>query len=265
MNQYQLEYRLLAAYPDYFWCDPDYYPIAREGQEQQNAIDQFSAIQANQQEFQAILDYLSLGAKSSYTDEEKLLIYRQHKRLTRIIQMTAGASGSFTFSLRTGEGQGLKIDGTVSATGAIKVTSSTTSFNTCPICLAAGTLIGTPDGPLAVESVKVGTMVWTLDASGNRVAVPVIETHSTAVPAGFQMVKVTLSDGRVVTASPGHPTSDMRALGDYVAGDTLDSAVVISAERVPNETGATYDILPAGGTGPYWADGVLLLSTLAGK
>ena len=34
----ELKYKLLAAYPDYFWCDPDFYPVARPGIEQQNAL-----------------------------------------------------------------------------------------------------------------------------------------------------------------------------------------------------------------------------------
>jgi ABC-type glycerol-3-phosphate transport system substrate-binding protein len=42
-----LKYQLLAAYPDYFWCDPDLYPVAQPGVEQQNAIAQFATIMAN--------------------------------------------------------------------------------------------------------------------------------------------------------------------------------------------------------------------------
>jgi hypothetical protein len=37
---------------------------------------------------------------------------------------------------------------------------------------------------------------------------------------------------------------------------------VISAERVSYDAGATYDLLPAGDTGIYWADDVPLASTL---
>lgn len=79
----ELKYRLIAEFPDIFWVDPDFYPIAREGQELQNTLEQFPQIVANQEEFNAILEYLSLDHKASYTDEEKLLIYRQHKKLAR--------------------------------------------------------------------------------------------------------------------------------------------------------------------------------------
>jgi hypothetical protein len=67
-----------------------------------------------------------------------------------------------------------------------------------------------------------------------------------------------------VLVSPGHPTADGRRVGDLVAGDALDGAHVLSAERMPYLGGATYDILPAGATGTYWANGVLLGSTLRG-
>jgi hypothetical protein len=76
------------------------------------------------------------------------------------------------------------------------------------------------------------------------------------------MVKVTLADGRTVAASPGHPAADGRELGGLRAGDKLDGASVITVELVSYRGGATYDLLPSGGTGLYRANGVLLKSTL---
>ncbi len=92
-------------------------------------------------------------------------------------------------------------------------------------------------------------------------AAPVLEVGSTVAPPGHAVVRVRLSDGRTVTASPGHPTADGRALGMFSVGDRLDGAAVVAIERLPYR-GRTYDLLPAGATGAYWADGVLLLSTL---
>ena len=43
----------------------------------------------------------------------------------------------------------------------------------------------------------------------------------------------------------------------------VDGARVASAERVRAAGSATYDVLPDGGTGIYWANGILLQSTLA--
>lgn len=261
-TKYQLEYRLLASYTDIFWCDPDFYPISREGQEQANALQQFPTIKANAVEFAAILEHLALSGKPDYTDEEKLAIYRQHKLLTRAITVTSSGN-IYDFSLRTGQNQGLRIEGTITPSGRIAVLKQEVSFNTCPICLSIGTLIDTPYGPVAVEQLQPGMTVWTVDTTGKRVAAPVIKASSTRVPASFQVVKVILNDGRSITASPGHHTADMRALGDYQLGDALDNGLVVSIEWIGYVGGATYDLLPSGGTGLYWANGILLMSTLA--
>ena len=76
-------------------------------------------------------------------------------------------------------------------------------------------------------------------------------------------MRVKLGDGRIVIASPGHPTAEGSPLRDYPAGGYLDGALVVTTERISNEGGATFDILPSGPTGEYWAGGVLLRSTLA--
>jgi hypothetical protein len=101
-----------------------------------------------------------------------------------------------------------------------------------------------------------------LDESGARVARPLVEIGSTPVPSTHRVVHLLLSDGRAVDVSPRHPTADGRRVGDLVAGDRYDGAVVASAELLPYTGGATFDVLPAGATGSYWANGVLLGSTL---
>lgn len=71
-----------------------------------------------------------------------------------------------------------------------------------------------------------------------------------------------LNDGCAISASAGHPTAQGRALGDYEVGDILDGALAVVVEYVTYDSGATYDVLPSGSTGLYWANGVLLKSTL---
>jgi hypothetical protein len=259
-----LEYRLFAKYPNIFWCDSDYYPVAREGQEQQNSVDQFLTIKSNQAEFSAILTQLNLPNKTDYTDNEKLLIYREHKKLTYAVQMTA-ANGGYNFDLRVGEGQGTRIQGTIITSGEIQETSRETSFNTCPICLVKGTLIDTPQGRIPVEQLSKGMIVWTTDDSGNRIAKEIVETTSTIVPSSFKVIKIELNDGRTITASPGHPTAEGRAIADYQLGNELDGAQIVTMDYITYENSMTYDILPAGNTGYYWANGILLGSTLKKK
>ncbi|MDD5288068.1 MAG: hypothetical protein PHY28_03010 [Dehalococcoidales bacterium] len=258
----QLEYLLFSDFPNIFWCDPDYYPVAREGQEQQNAINQLSAIRSNQAEFSAILEHLNLPNKSDYTDAEKLLIYKEHKKSTYAIQITSTTNSSYDFVLRIREGQGETIWINYTTSGMRKQTRREPSINTCPICLTKGTLIATPAGQIPVEQLTRDMTVWTVDCFGNRVAVKISETSSTPVPSDFKFIRVQLSDGRSVTASPGHPTAEGRAISDYKVGDKLDGAGVMKTEYLPFDNWATYDILPSGATGLYWANGILLKSTL---
>jgi len=257
----ELKYKLLAAYPDYFWCDPDLYPIARSGVEQQNAIDQFAAIEANREEFTVILTHLNLADKAGYTDDEKLQIYREYKKLNGAVQVTATASG-YTFTIRVGQNQGENYQGTISASGLITVTATTPSINTCPICLAEGTLIDTPDGPVPVEKLQQGMMIYTQDDAGKKIAGVIMATASAQSPTSFQIIRIVLNDGRIVSASPGHPTTDGRTIGELKVGDTLDGGIIAAVTAVPY-SGYTFDILPEGGTGFYWANGILLKSTLA--
>lgn len=257
----QLEYRLFSRFDSVFWCDPDFYPVARPGQEEKNAQEQFPIIRGNETEFSAILEHLGIPNKAEYTDQEKLQIYREHKKLTFAVQMTAFGD-AYGFILRVEEGQGKRIEGTITKSGDISVLRREPSFNTCPICLAKGTIIDTPEGPVPVEKLRNGMAVWTLDDSRKRVAAVVVETAMTAVPSSHQVARIRLEDGRTVTASAGHPTEEGRALGDYQVGDILDRGLVIAAELRAYDGSATYDLLPSGTTGVYWANGVLLRSTL---
>lgn len=257
----ELKYRLISNFDNVFFVDPDFYPVARGGQEQENALEQFPNISANTAEFSSILEHLGLPNKADYTDEEKLLIYREHKQLMYGVQVIPSGD-VYNFTLRVGEGQGERIEGTITPSGEIKVLKREPSFNTYPICLARGTIIDTPSGPVPVEQLHKGMAVWTVDDLGKRAAAAVVETAVTSVPSSFQVVRLRLNDGRTVTASLGHPAAEGRALGDYQVGDTLDGALVMAVEYVAYDSGATYDILPAGSTGLYWANRVLLKSTL---
>ena len=49
------------------------------------------------------------------------------------------------------------------------------------------------------------------------------------------------SGGGAVSVSPGHPTADGRRVGDLVAGEEYDGAVIVSAERQSYDGGATFD------------------------
>ena len=108
-------------------------------------------------------------------------------------------------------------------------------------------------------------LVWTIDRKGARSAQPIIRAVKKAVPASHHVVRLLLSDGRTLDASPGHPLTSGQQMGTLTAGQQVDGAAIVSAKRVPYKGGFTYDILPAGETGFYWANGILIGSTITGK
>jgi len=264
LSQAQLKYRLIDQFGRLLFCDPDYYPVAR-GDEQALAHQRLPDIQKDAPTFSAILSHLGIAPDATYTSEQELAIYRDWKMLNalRLEPVSAGFHFLAIFSSAPSTQQGSRIDGTIDQRGAITVASRTPSGPPpCPICLARGTRIATPTGDVAVEDLRAGDVVWTQGESGARVAAALVEIGSTPVPATHQVVYLVLSDGRTVDVSPGHPTADGRRVGDLVAGDAYDGAIVASADRVAYSGGATFDILPAGPTGAYWANGVVLGSTL---
>ena len=61
---------------------------------------------------------------------------------------------------------------------------------------------------------------------------------------------------------PGHPTVDGRTVIQLSQSASYDGSALSSTEVVPYGETSTYDLLPAGNTGFYWANGIPLASTL---
>lgn len=129
-------------------------------------------------------------------------------------------------------------------------------------CLPAATRIATPGGDVPVDQLAVGDAVWTVDRAGARVEARVLRVSSVPVSAAHEVLELTLGDGRVVRASGGHPDAAGATLSSRAVGDVLDGAAIRSIRAVPYGGSHTWDLLPSGPTGAYWADGVLLGSTL---
>jgi hypothetical protein len=130
----------------------------------------------------------------------------------------------------------------------------------CPRCLPPDARIATPGGERAISTITVGTRVFTIDVAGRRAIAPVLQVDSAQVGGRHVLIRVTLADGRVVAGSAGHPVRD-GTLGELRAGDALDGSTVTHVEHVPFTGQRTWDILPAGSTGLYIANGVVLRST----
>lgn len=131
-----------------------------------------------------------------------------------------------------------------------------------PICLSGDTRISTPSGDVLVKDMKPGMSVWTVDTDGKSVKGIILLVGKTPAPLWHQVVHLELSDGRELFVSPGHRVADGRKAGDIKAGDTLEGVYVASANLIPYNQEYTYDVLPSGDTGTYFANGILLRSTL---
>jgi len=260
-TQAELKYLLLDHYGEdrFFSCDPDYYPVARDD-EQERAIAAFPAIKNDTEVFAAITT--RLGLHPAYSEDAKLAIYREYKKL-RAIPLEPAGEGTFSFTLQLGTmGEGRRVSGIIRSDGVIFSEHTDNAVLTCPICLTGDTWIDTPAGSVRVDEMHEGMLVWTRDADGARKSVPVLKGVKKPVLSPFQIVHLTLSDGRELYASAGHPTTDGRTLGILTPGDRLDGASVIGADLEPAKEEYTYDILPDGDTGVYWANGIPLKSTL---
>jgi hypothetical protein len=138
----------------------------------------------------------------------------------------------------------------------------TFTFAMCSICLSGDTLIDTPAGDARITELKPGITVWTLDATGLRVPGLVLRTQRIPVPAGSVTVHLMLSDVREAFVSAPHPLTDGRTVGELAIGDWLDGARVTKAESVAYDQPAKYDLLVAGDTSAYWANGIPMNSTM---
>jgi hypothetical protein len=262
----QLRFAVMDSVGVPVYCDPDFYPIARDGGEQVSAIAKYPAIQADSELYSAIIAHEHLS-DTNVNDQEKLVIYRVYKHLNALTLTKSGDNYAFNVRVLSSNGAAsyLMVTGTMRVDGVVTVGSRLpTGAPNCPICLAAGTLIATPSGNTRVTDIKPGMLVWTTAKNGMRIAMPVVKIGSIQVPAGHLMVHLVLADGRELLASPGHRTSDGRQLGVLAGDDALDGSTITTWELVPYAGDRTYDLLPAGPTGTYWANGIQLSSTLQG-
>lgn len=255
----EMKFAVMDAVGKPQYCDPDFWPLAV--QEMPRALQQYPSIKADTITYDAILQHEHLPP-GDLTDEQKLAVYRAWKLLRAVVLTPAGNDYSFQYRVLVNAGYQM-VAGTVRQDGVVTVSSRTASTRpNCPVCLAASTQIATPGGPMRVTDVRVGTIVWTQAADGSRMAAPVIATGSMDAPVGHRMVHLVLADGRELLVSPGHRTADDRQAGDLRVRDQLDGSTITTWELVSYAGGRTYDLLPAGATGHYWANGILMASTL---
>ncbi|MGH7554909.1 MAG: hypothetical protein ACREMQ_18060, partial [Longimicrobiales bacterium] len=185
----QLKYRLLDRY-ELFYCDPDYWPIVR-GDEQERSLQRFPDIAADAEKFGAILEHLGFTGRTDFSAQEKLLIYREDKRLVFVALEAVGPD--YRFDLRASEQQQvLAITGEIDSFGDIAERQRVLAVGTCPICLSGETLIATAEGPVRVRDLTGGTMVWSQDDEGRRILVRNLVKSSTPMPIGHEFIRLRL-------------------------------------------------------------------------
>ena len=253
-----LKYRLIDTVGRPLFCGP---PVVRMPSDEEASQEVAALRSQDPATFDAIVRHEKLDA-AQLTASDDRRIMEQAQMLAALQLQAEGPLSRFDYI--AGRPSPEHVVGTIDSHGAISLESHlATPFpgrGGCPICLAAGTRIATPNGEIPVTELRPGMLVWTIDA-GRRVAAPIVAVGHTPAPFGHRVVRVVLSDGRAVVASPGHPTGDGRRIGELKPGDVLDRSRIVRMDVMPY-AGNTWDLLPLSSSGAYWADGVLLGSTL---
>jgi hypothetical protein len=255
----ELKYQLIDKIGRPLYCGP---PVVRMPSPEEASQEVAALRTRDPRLFNAIVAHEHIDPDHLTTDNERLIL--QQAEMLAVLNLQA-KDDLYSFDYVAGRPGATHVAGTIDRTGTISLEKNDpTTFpgrGGCPICLAAGASIATPDGAVPVTRLRPGMIVWTLDAAGQRMPAPALLVSHTPAPVGHQVVRLIVTDGRVIEASPGHPTADGRRIGQLRPGDSIDGSWVRSVDLVAY-TGDTWDLLPQGPTGAYWADGVLLGSTL---
>jgi hypothetical protein len=89
-------------------------------------------------------------------------------------------------------------------------------------CIAEGTAIDTPSGPVRIEELTVGHEVWTLAPSGSREPGRILARHEANAP---EVLEIELEDGTLLRATSLHPIATSRGwveAGQLRAGDAAE-------------------------------------------
>jgi len=215
------------------------------------------------QENQTILE-LSIGQRVGSVLVEE--IFSDHVSGLNFLDYPVAREEGFPITLKVGEkaSNGCTVEVTL-----LKINDNTATFlkkeyhdRPCPICLSEDTVIDTPNGQVNIKELHEGMDVFTQDSSGNKYVGTILKTGKTQVSPDHKMIHIVLNDNRELYGSPKHPTTDGKILEELSIGDILDGAKIKILEVVPYDGKYTFDILPSGSTGNYWANGILIKSTL---
>jgi len=121
-------------------------------------------------------------------------------------------------------------------------------------CLHPETKIDTPNGTSFLENLEPGDEVYSQDEHGNRITARVEVTLCRQVKPNHSLLKVDAPRGTLF-ASGLHPVAD---------GSPIEHIYLLSPRFRATELGIHYtcDIAVTGPTNTYWAEGLLLKSSV---
>ncbi|WP_425518848.1 RNase A-like domain-containing protein, partial [Pseudomonas lijiangensis] len=128
-----------------------------------------------------------------------------------------------------------------------------------PCCFAAGTMVSTPDGDRAIDTLKVGDIVWSKPEKGGKpFAAAILATHVRNDQPIYRLkLKSVRQDGEVenetLLVTPGHPfyvpaQRDFVPVIDLKPGDRLQSLEDGASENTSSEVESLELYLPEGKT-----------------
>lgn len=259
-----MRYQLIGHFGRIWYCPAGGMPIHPYYNEQ---LQMFPDIRKDEETFRSIARRLNFENVVNFSDQQKIAVFREYEKL-RAVRLEASHAG-YKFNLTieapskdAGRNNGFKVEGFIDHDGKVTVLKKEPVYLACPKCLPGNALVDTPSGMVPVSELKPRMLVWTQDAHGNRIAAPILKTAAVPVTPGQFILHLVLHDGRELRVSPAHPTADGRTLGQLEPKSAIDGSWVERIELESYEGSQTYDLLPAGETGFYWANGILLGSTL---
>lgn len=255
----QLQLKLLRKH-GLNWCDGNAFPVYQPVSEEEIARQLAQYKVKNPSLFRAVQREFKIPQDREPTPKENEMTYSRFRRANAIALTLKDDRYHFDFYAILPRQQ--KITGSIGKTGDIQIDQKTPGRPRCPICLSASTRISTPAGPVQVTELRPGMQVWTRRADGKKQSEALLSVQKVPVPQSHQMLFLVLEDGRSLRVSPSHPDIQGRPLSDFKPGEMLDGSLIQSRKLVAYHAGFTYDLLPDGGTGHYWADGVLIGSTM---
>ena len=120
----QLKFALMDSVGKPVYCDRDFYPIARQGGEEANAVSTYPQIKADSEMYTAIVAHEHLPS-GDLTDAQKLVVYRAWKLLQAMTLTPTGSDYSFQYRVQSKGGSAAyeMVGGTVRADGVVTVSS----------------------------------------------------------------------------------------------------------------------------------------------